>query len=141
MPVAIGLFGVFLWVMASILARWAVQTWRGQGRPVSTQMRRSSFRDEESLAGTDRTVLVMSVMFASMGTASVCTAIGGVHFTHRNPWLWIGGVAVFVFLACTPIYASIVNFNRPKFLVPPPLRDELGARAGRRQRKQEWREV
>lgn len=135
MAIVIGLFGVFIGVAAVAWARWAVQTWRGEGRPASSRMRHRSFRDEESLAGSDRAVLVTSMMFASMSVAIMCTAIGGVNFTRPGPWLWIGGVAVLIFLLCGLLCASIVNFNHPKFLVPPPLRDELGARASRRLRK------
>jgi hypothetical protein len=141
MTIAIIIFGLFLWVLAFVLGRWAIQTWRGGGRPASERMRNSSFRDEESLAAQDRTGFVMSAMFASMGIAAMCTAIGGINFTRSGPWLWIAGAAVFVFLVCTLLYALIVNFNQPKFLVPPSLRDEMGARASRRLRNRRWRDL
>jgi hypothetical protein len=63
--------------------------------------------------------------------------IAGTNFNRPGPWLWIGGVAVLIFIVCTPAYASVVNFNRPKLLVPLPFRDELGARVSRKLRKRQ----
>ncbi len=44
-------------------------------------------------------------------------------------------VLVLCCLLAIALYWSIVLFNRPKFLVPPPMRDDLGALEARRRRR------
>jgi hypothetical protein len=54
-------------------------------------------------------------------------------------WISAGAVALVGLLIFTGLFTTIMNFNRPRFLVPPHLRGELGAIAGRRRRRRDHR--
>lgn len=68
---------------------------------------------------------VFILVFAFVGAADLL----GVHTNAGSVLTAVGGA---VFFAAIPVYAGIILFNRPKALVPPPWRGQLGARA-------EWR--
>lgn len=115
----------------------AVQAWRG-GPPMS-QRWTSSLLDRESRAGFDRSGLalglawgLLAVFLAGIALASLLHAQGKV----------VGGmlsaIAVGMF-AIMGLAGTIIEFNRPKFLVPPRFRGDLGAMAAHRQRRRSSR--
>jgi hypothetical protein len=113
----------------------AVREWQGKGKPPSDWLRFNSLKDAESLAGWDRSVLPNG-----LGCLSAAVLIGNGAINGARP-SGAGLVIELSSLLATMIFSglavAILNFNRPRFLVPPHLRGQLGAIAGRRRRRRE----
>jgi hypothetical protein len=134
--------GVMLVVLAVVDITFGVRQWRNVGRPLSYWLR-GPLLDAESRAGYDRGSLVLGIALAFFAIMCFEGALAGPHFgrgTALGPgWLSAGGVALAGLLVFTGLFTTIMNFNRPRFLVPPHLRGELGAIAGRRRRRRDHR--
>jgi hypothetical protein len=126
-------------VGAALCFRIGFRQWHGEGKPLSTWMTGTVFMDFEALAGLDRAIFVFGSMwaFAAFFCAGfiVLAAQGGQGIAG----LTLDGVGVAGFILSGVVYFGIVNFNRPRFLVPPHLRSQPGAIAGRRQRRRKNR--
>jgi hypothetical protein len=130
------------WALAAVLAmgaavslRIGLRQWRNVGRPFSYWLR-NSVLDAESRAGHDRGILVFGVMCAFLAAIFVLGAVGGPHLGRGIASFGIL-VALAGMLVSLGFFISIMYFNRPRFLVPPHLRGELGAIAGRRRRRRD----
>jgi hypothetical protein len=130
------------WIVAAITAfcavafiRTSLRQWRGKGRPLSYWMRGGVF-DAQALAAYDRGGLVL-------GLTCVCFTIllGGAAIAgppQKNApaaEISVYVVAIAGILVTVALFLSIYHFNRPKFLVPPALRDQPGSREGRRRER------
>jgi hypothetical protein len=97
--------------------------------------------DAESRAGYDRGSLALGIASAFFAIMCVDAALAGPHFgrgTALSPvWISVGVVALAGLLTFTGLFTTIMNVNRPRFLVPPHLRGQPGAIAGRRRRRRE----
>jgi hypothetical protein len=111
--------------------RVGLRMWRGEGPPLSRWLQ-SPLIDSSTRAGYDRGVLALSAISAGF---AVITVIAGVFSPQPRPGsvvFWVDVPALAVVLVFTSILMSVIWFNRPRFIVPPHLRGELGAVA-------EWR--
>jgi hypothetical protein len=130
------------WALAAVLAigaavslRIGLRQWRNVGRPFSYWLR-NSVLDAESRAGYDRGILVFGVMCAFFAVILVFGAVSGPHLGRGIASLGIL-VALAGMLVSLGFFISIMYFNRPRFLVPPHLRGEPGAVAGRSRRRRD----
>lgn len=135
MTAASSALAAVLAIGAALSLRIGLRQWRSVGRPLSYWLRNSLF-DAESRAGVDRGIVVFSSMCASLAAILAFGAAGGSHLGSE-----IASIGVLASLAALLIslglFLDIMYFNRPRFLVPPHLRGELGAIAGRRRRRRE----
>ncbi len=98
-------------------------------------MRNYSLLDAESRAGYDRGCI-------ALGAASILLAgffvIGALYGQHPHGVAGDLGYATLAGMLVSMIcFMTIMGFNRPRFLVPPHLRGELGSVAGRKRRRRE----
>lgn len=140
MRIASGAAAVLLAWLALRLIKAGVREWRDTGHePLSHQMRSMAMMDDESLAGRDRGAIIMGLSFAFWSAPFAVVALAGNDLGQNTPlrlmWAFIAVLGFAGFLICVALYELILNFNRPKFLVPPKHRHEPGAIAGRRRRK------
>ncbi|HXW45600.1 MAG TPA: hypothetical protein VEL03_12480 [Streptosporangiaceae bacterium] len=129
---------VAYWLVAAILAwtswyaiRVSVRAWRGEGVPWS-QRRSTALMDPDLRAGMDRGGLAFGLAWGFMAVFLAGFALAlSLHARGRivGGVLSAAAVAMIVFIG---FGCSIVEFNRPKFLVPPRHRDEPGAFTARR---------
>jgi hypothetical protein len=129
------------WVVAAVLAWsawWAIaaamRTWRGIGTPLSRRQA-TALMDPDMRAGFDRGVLAfglgwgfLAVFIAGIALASSLNAHGRI----VGGTLSAAGLAAIVFIG---LGCSIIEFNWPKFLVPPRHRGDPGIVAARRSRR------
>jgi hypothetical protein len=132
MTAASSALAAVLAIGAALSLRIGLRQWRSVGRPLSYWLRNSLF-DAESRAGVDRGIVVFSSMCASLAAILAFGAAGGSHLGSEIAS--IGALAAL--LISLGLFLDIMYFNRPRFLVPPHLRGELGAIAGRRRRRRE----
>lgn len=133
-------YGLLAVVCAALAVRfiWAgLQEWRGGGgRPLSQA---GGLVGEQTRAAWDRSGLIMGLMAVFM---AVMLAGGGI-INFNDPVraeVLVFAAAVVGLIICAGLYSSILFFNRPKFLVPPRHRGEMGAFAAQR-RQREGRHV
>jgi hypothetical protein len=69
--------------------------------------------------------LVRALAPSVLGLTGLATALLAVAFGHGDGT--VAHLGLYLLLASIVLAASIVLVNRPKLLVPPPLRDERGA--------------
>jgi len=146
LAILLPLGGLCAWIGIAALVITARQ-WTGRRvrRPLSRVMAVQTLygyrhRDTEARLAYDRAGLAFGFSFLFL---AVCAATLGVFFAV-NP---AEGSDMSAVLACSllgvmlsaVLFGSIKYFNRPKMLVPPPLRGEPGAIAGRRQRRENLR--
>jgi hypothetical protein len=132
--------GVVLALLAVMNLRFGARQWRNAGRPMSYWLR-GPLLDAESRAGYDRGSVALGIAFASFAILCADAALAGRHFGRGSAldtvWFCIAVVTLAAFIVFTGLFTTIMNFNRPRFLVPPHLRGELGAIAGRRRRRRD----
>ncbi len=130
-------------VLTGFCAVWWIRTgvreWHGKGRPLSYWLGNGPF-DAHALAGYDRGVAVLGVSSACFTVLLGGAAIFGLP-TKSTP---AAGIAVYcaaivVLLVSVVAFTTIYYYNRPSFLVPPPLRHQAGVTAGRRRDRAERR--
>jgi hypothetical protein len=97
------------------LIRTGVKIWRSPGGDAPLQL---------MVMGWDRAVLMMGVFLAWLAVAGLGQALLDVTKSPVARWAFGVGSAAMVVSAC--LFASIWFFNRPRFLVPPALRDLPG---------------
>ena len=140
MTAAYWAIGVMLVVFAVVDITSGVRQWRNVGRPLSYWLR-GPLLDAESRAGYDRGSLVLGIASAFFAIMCADGALAGPRLgrgTALGPvWFYVGWPALAGLLVFTGLFTTIMNFNRPRFLVPPHLRGELGAIAGRRRRRRD----
>lgn len=120
--------------------RAAVRAWRGTGKPLSQQSA-TTLMDPDARAGFDRSALVFGLAWGFMAMFLAGFALAkGLHAPAHSRM--VGGAlsaAAVAMIVCVGLGVSIVEFNRPRFLVPRRLRGELGAFRARRQRRVQGR--
>jgi len=124
-------------VIAGFCAVWFISTgvrlWRGHGRPLSSWIRTGGLFDAHALAGYDRGILVLGVAFACftvlLGGAA---ALGVPGKSTPAAEIAVYCVAIAGILVTITLFGGIYYFNRPRSLVPPQLRDQVGVTEGRR---------
>jgi hypothetical protein len=117
------LAAVYSAAMATWLVWFGLRIWRRAGRPLSCWLPTFS---ASMRAGIDRACLLGGVFHAflcALFIGSVVTQIG-----PQVPHVWAVELVTSVFGIVISGYLgiSIVMFNRPRFLVPPHLRDQKG---------------
>jgi hypothetical protein len=113
----------------------AARQWQGKGNPLSYWLRGRTLKDAESLAGWDRSVLPNGLLCLSAAVLIGNGAISGARPSGAGAVIALSSLLAIVIFA--GLAATVLNFNRPRFLVPPHLRGQLGAIAGRRRRRRE----
>jgi len=95
--------------------------------------------DAETRAGYERGSLILGLSFAFFFVMLVDAAFASQrrHFGRGTALEPIGIAALVGGVIFIGLFMSVIWFNRPMFLVPPGLRSELGAIAGRRRRRRE----
>ena len=93
--------------------------------------------DAETRSGYDRGSLALGSAFACFAIFFADLALAGRDLGKGTALESVGMVALAGMLVFTGLFTSIMNFNWPWFLVPPHLRGEAGAIAGRRRRRRE----
>ncbi|MFB7224395.1 hypothetical protein [Streptomyces sp. NPDC056227] len=66
----------------------------------------------------------VAAMFSCLAFMMIMEVAADALSPVRGPLATAGGVFLVVMLACWLVIASIAVFNRPRFLVPPHLRDK-----------------
>jgi hypothetical protein len=132
MPVAEVVVSLILaWVSWYFIAA-SVRTWRGAGTPLS-QRSATTLLDPEARAGVDRGGLVFGLGFGFLAVFLAGFALAkGLHAPAHSRI--VGGAlsaAAVGMIICVGLGCTIVEFNWPKFLVPPRLRGEPGGLRGR----------
>lgn len=124
-------------VIGTLLTRWGLASWRRQAsfQPKLSLMRRSS------RAGFERAFLVYGAFWYFIAAMPILLGASTVHRPDTRPSMAIA-IAMLVVLVGTVttgyLAIMIILFNRPRFLVPPHLRDQPGQlrqlrrRSGRR---------
>lgn len=131
--------GVFFLVCTVFLVAKAIIMWRGPGSEaeLSTAMavlssqpdvRRGMVRAIAVLAVTTLFILMMAVSAMAAGAEDG-------NFSHSK-WEWVFGGSAAGVVICGLLQLAVILFNRPRFVVPPHLRGELGVMASRRQRQE-----
>lgn len=120
---------------AALCFRIGFRQWHGEGRALSTWMSGTVFMDFEALAGLDRAIFVFGSMWAFAASFCAGFIVLAAEGGQGIAGLTLDGVGVAGFILSGILYFVIVNFNRPRFLVPPNLRSQPGAIAGRRERR------
>jgi hypothetical protein len=112
-----------------------VRQWRGKARPLSYRLRCRTLKDAEALAGWDRSVIPAGLACLSAAVLIMDGAISGTRLSGPSAMIALWSLlAVMVFGG---LVGTVINFTRPRFLVPPHLRGHPGAIAGRRRRRRE----
>jgi hypothetical protein len=93
--------------------------------------------DAESRAGWNRGALAFGTAWTFFFIICVSMIFSGAHPGKGSAGVWVDAVGLAGFLTFGGLFGSIVNFNRPRFLVPPHLRGQQGAIAGRRRRRRD----
>jgi uncharacterized membrane protein HdeD (DUF308 family) len=114
-----------------------VRQWQGKGHPLSYWMRSNTLKDAESRAGWDRSLVPAGLMCLSGAVLIGNGAISGARPPSGSAGAAIAIGSLLALLFFAGLVLTIMNFNRPRFLVPPHLRGQLGAIAGRRRRRRE----
>jgi hypothetical protein len=115
--------------------RTSVRQWHGKGRPLSYWVRGGVF-DAQALAAYDRGGLVLGFACACFTVLLGGAAIAGLpkkNAPAAEIAVYVAAIAGIV--VAVALFLSIYHFNRPRFLVPPVLRDQPGSREGRRQER------
>ena len=122
--------------MAAVAVRAGLRQWHQTGRRLSYWLRNGPM-DAESRAGYDRGSLPFGLLCGFFAILCSNAAVAGLRPAGGTAGFWVGFVALAGILVFTGLFTTIMFFNRPRFLVPPHLRHELGAIAGRRRRRRE----
>jgi hypothetical protein len=122
--------------MAAASIWTGLRQWRGVGRPLSYWLR-NGLMDAESRAGYDCGSLGLGLMSGFMAILCACAdgAVRGLHPGKASAAFWFNVVAVAGVIVLAGLFTG--KMYRPRFLVPPHLRGEPGAIAGRRRRRRE----
>jgi hypothetical protein len=115
--------------------RTSVRQWHGKGRPLSYWLRGGVF-DAQAMAAYDRGGLVLGFACVCMTVLVGGAAIAGLPQKNAPAAeIAVYTVAIAGIVVAVALFLSIYHFNRPRFLVPPALRDQPGSREGRRQER------
>lgn len=141
MRIGFGAVAVLVAWIAPVMIRRGVAEWRNAPRePVSAQLRYSLF-DAETRAAFDRGGLIFGVALGGLAIALAVGAVAGSQLGKGTAWgtacVSLASVGFAIFFAGCGLFGLTLNFNWPKFLVPPHHRRELGAFASRRRRRRE----
>jgi hypothetical protein len=136
MSILDAILAIIVAAVAVSFIRPGIMKWRNAGTPLS-QWSVTAFMDRDTRAGMDRGGLIVGLGLAFF---AVMLAAGAFALPHpdKGAQLVAGVVALaalFAMAGCIAVALSIIHFNRPKFLVPPQHRGELGALASRRRRR------
>lgn len=133
MRIAAELVAVIVVACSVLFIRSGLREWRGGGTPVSR--RYGLLVDDASRAAWDRAGLVIGLGFAFM--AVMLADFGLINPRHPiRAELLIAAAAGAGMVLCIGLFWTIGSFNWPKFLVPPRHRDEPGALAFQRHRRE-----
>ena len=112
-----------------------VRVWQGKGHPPSYWLRNNTVKDAESRAGWDRSVIPAGLMCLSGAVLIGNGAIAGTRLPGVSAVIALWSLLAAMTFA--GIVASIISVNRPRFMVPPQFRNQLGAIARGRRRRRE----
>jgi hypothetical protein len=118
-----GMVALFVWL--------AIRTWRRPDYFASTA-ETLSFRVGRSVgSGLARGVVVVAGAFVCLG-CFVLFGLVGMASASPGVWKWVAGAFGAACVAAVPLLATIVIFNRPRFLVVPYMRhlDRAAIRGG-----------
>jgi hypothetical protein len=124
------LLALLLLAVASYATWQAVRVWRGDEKAVRAAISPSPGFPTDGV--TQRGVARGTVLLAAQAHLLLVVFVGGVlgmrgaHPGEPTPGVLIAAAALAAFLVSFGLLLSIVWFNRPKFLVPPGMRDEIG---------------
>ena len=91
--------------------RMGVKVWRSPGGDAPLQL---------TVMGWDRAVLTLGIALAWMAVAVFGQALRAVTKSPVATWVFaVGSAGMFVFAV---LFVAVWFFNRPRFLIPPPLR-------------------
>ena len=130
---AVGALGITMAaVFAVLLIRSGIREWRHDGAHQVISRRFGVLVDEKLAAGYDRSALIIGLGFAFVAVMMIDVLVSNLKDPVEVESL-IFMIATAGFIACAASSFVIIGFNRPKFLVPPCHRGEMGAFAsGRR---------
>lgn len=108
--------------LAGYMVRSAVMVWRDphQARAEADGWDRLGKRGAWAVT---RGIVPVAAMFTSLALMLISALGAETWSTVRGPLEASGAVFLILMLACWPVIASIAVFNRPRFLIPPYLRD------------------
>lgn len=107
------------------MARFAPRLWRGTGSRPSQEIAFSMFSEKYSL-GLDRAVLPMATFGFSAGITVLMSTVMP-DWDQRGDFVTVlVTVSTLGMMGSIGLAFLIVWFNRPLFLVPPPMRQERG---------------
>lgn len=137
MSIALGLSLAFLLLCVVTLGIVASRVWRGDTKAAQTLELGFSIVPcgSDVKRGMVRGVvpLVLSLVFTMVSVVSFVIATttwsGGSKFT---PWSFTAACSLGAMLVAYALHLCVIIFNKPRLLVPPPLRDDPGVIAGRR---------
>jgi hypothetical protein len=129
-----------VWALVITVRQW---TGRRPGRPLSGRMGARTLygrMDTEARRAYDRGGLAFGFMLFFFAVFIADIGIAGPHLAEGSGCIValsaIAGISFIGAMLSTVLFWSIKYFNRPKMLVPPRLRGEPGAIAGRRRRRE-----
>jgi hypothetical protein len=132
MRVGFGVVAAITALCAVAFIRTSVRQWHNKGRPLSYWMRNGVF-DAQAMAAYDRGGLVLGITCVCFTILLGGAAIAGPPQKNAPAAeIAVYGVAIAGIVVTVALFLSIYHFNRPRFLVPPRLRDQPGATEGRR---------
>lgn len=138
--IAMAVFFMVLAIIGAACGVWSlvlgVRQWQGKGHPLSYWLR-YTLKDAESRAGWDRSLVPAGLLCLSGAVEIGNGAISGAQPHNGSAGAMIAIWSLLATMFFAGLVIAIINFNRPRFLVPPHLRGQLGAVAGRRRRRRE----
>jgi hypothetical protein len=115
-----------LYPLGYFMTRSGLLLWRGQPRPRSRYLH-SRLETKAYSAGSDRALLVTGVGLLCFASMVLFVAIAEhVNNFGSSVWLWLAVFFVLATVVTMGFRVLIVCFNRPRFLVPPHMREQSG---------------
>jgi hypothetical protein len=117
-------------LLAALAIRSALSQWRGGGG-LARFWARGGVPPERAIA-YDRSAVPMALMMGFVGLLLLSVAVTGPRLGPGTGGLWAAAAFLVLSLLSGIVYWTVMQFNKPRFLVPPRLRAEPGLAAIRR---------
>jgi hypothetical protein len=101
----------------------AVRVW-GDPRQARTEARKWDRLGERGAWAVTRSIVAVAAMFVCIALMVTASAAADALVNLHGPLQEASSAFLVMMLACWLVIASIAIFNRPRFLVPPHLRDK-----------------
>ena len=132
------LSGVFFLVCTVFLVAKAVIMWRGPKSEAELRTAMAVRRSQPGFEGGKARAIAVQAMITLFIFIMIVSAIAAGaedgNFSHSK-WEWVFGGSAAAAVLCFPLRLAVILFNRPRFVVPPHLRGELGVMASRRRQQ------